>query len=670
MTTPVQELYRQFDPREPLAEGDPRYVDTLEARGIPSFLGQVWLPLTTSKPVKILVRSGPGTGITTMMLHLRKRLQEAGRHVKYLDTIPRIDFTTDFNLAFGEIDKKLPELPIAIVDHPDDLNKRDIESLFSSPPEGHLIIVVPWDFKNYGSLQLLRDGGADLAFPQLEVFNKDSKINGEVAKTLREIVRKRAPVRAFSDDALDILCEHSEGNLRKLMTLIQMACTEAFSRESLPLVVSDVEAAIHRFDSIHGKITKIEHSHDSTCGRFYLRRIELDNVRGFHSLNLPFETSKASPRMQTVVIGRNGTCKTTLLRAIALAFADEQDASALLSAPNGRWVTEGAKESTIRLDLEPVGGGKSVVRAVKLIANGQSERVELEGDPSEKQLFICAYGMGRGHFGGEPGRGYRTQDSVATLFRYEERLAQSELVLRRLNDFLGSRRFDAVLNALKRALGLGPEHRIELPPGGGVEISGPDLGARVPLEGWADGYRMTFSWMIDFYGRAMRAGAIDEDGDIRGVLLIDELEQHLHPDMQRELLAHLAKALPHVQIIATTHSPVIALTVSAEQIVSLQRDGAQIRTATVPNLDAYSAEDVLVEKALFGTDPYSPETRRRLDRHLELARIPPEERTEEQVAELQEIVATMDPASLPVPEDDPVVARLDEIKAALEDADG
>ena len=73
--------------------------------------------------------------------------------------------------------------------------------------------------------------------------------------------------------------------------------------------------------------------------------------------------------MQTVVIGRNGTCKTTLLRAIALAFADEQDAAALLSAPNGRWVTEGAKEGAIRLYLEPIPGGEPVVRIVKLTAN-------------------------------------------------------------------------------------------------------------------------------------------------------------------------------------------------------------------------------------------------------------------------------------------------------------
>ncbi len=408
-----------------------------------------------------------------------------------------------------------------------------------------------------------------------------------------------------------------------------------------------------------------------------LRRLELENIRGFDHLEIDFGAPEEPPRMQTVVVGRNGTCKTTLLRAIALGFATQADADVLLSVPNGRWLTEGEKSGIIRLELEPVDGGPLTSRGLELVADRESERILPESAAKVhrrhgeapplpwRQVFLCAYGMGRGHVGGEPGRGYRMMDSVATLFRYEERLVTSELVLRRLRDFLGEARFDAVLAGLKRALGLGPEHLIELPPGGGVEISGPDLGGRIPLEGWADGYRTTFSWMIDFYGWAMRADAVDADGEVRGILLVDELEQHLHPAMQKELLAQLGKVLPRVQVLTTTHSPIVALAAGADQIVSLHRDGLRIHRAAVPDLDGYSADDVLVEEALFGTDPYAATTRRRLDRQLQLARIPPEERSPEQAAELRRLVAEIGPGALPDLRDDPVVARLDELKALL-----
>ena len=129
--------------------------------------------------------------------------------------------------------------------------------------------------------------------------------------------------------------------------------------------------------------------------------------------------------------------------------------------------------------------------------------------------------------------------------------------------------------------------------------------------------------------------ALRGDGEVRGILLIDELEQHLHPTMQRELLAQLERALPHVQIIVTTHSPLIALAAQHDQLVSLHRDGPRIYLAEVPRLDGYSAEDVLVEKALFGTDPYAPMTRRQLDRQMELARILPEDRLPQEVEELR-----------------------------------
>jgi hypothetical protein len=60
----------------------------------------------------------------------------------------------------------------------------------------------------------------------------------------------------------------------------------------------------------------------------YLRRVELHNVKLIKRLNLDFMRGE-EPRMWTVIIGPNGTCKTAILQAIARAVAGKTSANTL-----------------------------------------------------------------------------------------------------------------------------------------------------------------------------------------------------------------------------------------------------------------------------------------------------------------------------------------------------
>ena len=217
-------------------------------------------------------------------------------------------------------------------------------------------------------------------------------------------------------------------------------------------------------------------------------------------------------------------------------------------------------------------------------------------------------------------------DGVYTLFDYRRTLLDPELTLRRLRDFLGTDRYERTLTGIKRALGLGSEDEISLPRGGGVELSGPSIGGRIRLEGWADGYRMTFNWMLDFYGRVVNAdmiNLINREGHVRGIILIDEIEQHLHPSMQAEILPRITEVFPEIQLIATTHSPLVALDAKPDELVVLRREGNEVvREEDVPDYTGYSAEDMLVDERLFDTEIYSPEMREKVGRYRELAPLP------------------------------------------------
>ena len=133
----------------------------------------------------------------------------------------------------------------------------------------------------------------------------------------------------------------------------------------------------------------------------------------------------------------------------------------------------------------------------------------------------------------------------------------------------------------------------------------------------------------------MRAESIDEEGHIEGILLLDEIEQHLHPSMQAEILPRLSELLPKMQIFATTHSPLVALDASPEELVVLRREGDEIvAEQNVPNFLGYSVEDMLADPRLFDTEIYGHDTREKLTEYRELAAVPQEERSPDQRSRL------------------------------------
>ena len=272
-----------------------------------------------------------------------------------------------------------------------------------------------------------------------------------------------------------------------------------------------------------------------------LRSLELDNIRNFKNLKLDFGDAAASSsgplrrHQTTLVIGRNGTNKSTLLRALALALANETDASAMLATEMGSLVGERGDRARIRVELATRDGLEfELVRELRR-DGGIDTLVGSHGQSAEEMgLFVCGYGAGRGVTGTDSGRDYRVFDATGSLFDYRRELLSPELVLRRLADSLGEPRFGAALVQIARAIGLeGENPRIEFAKGGGVAITADGVGRQIPLEGLADGFRVMFSWIIDAYGRTLKRNWLCEDGSVGGLILIDEIDQHLHPQLQQ-----------------------------------------------------------------------------------------------------------------------------------------
>ena len=89
----------------------------------------------------------------------------------------------------------------------------------------------------------------------------------------------------------------------------------------------------------------------------------------------------------------------------------------------------------------------------------------------------------------------------------------------------------------------------------------------VPFSALSDGYRAYIGWIADLlYHICMGCPTGRKLIDNHGVVLVDEIDLHIHPEWQRTMVSRVAKTLPKLQFVFTTHSPIIAGTLEAENL--------------------------------------------------------------------------------------------------------
>jgi predicted ATP-binding protein involved in virulence len=113
-------------------------------------------------------------------------------------------------------------------------------------------------------------------------------------------------------------------------------------------------------------------------------------------------------------------------------------------------------------------------------------------------------------------------------------------------------------------------------------------GNRLELGQLSDGERGLLTILLDLTRRLSQLNPKVENParDGQAVVLIDELDLHLHPKWQRTAVGNLIKAFPKVQFVATTHSPQILGELAGDQILLLQRDGPPIQARQTFGMDS------------------------------------------------------------------------------------
>jgi energy-coupling factor transporter ATP-binding protein EcfA2 len=315
-----------------------------------------------------------------------------------------------------------------------------------------------------------------------------------------------------------------------------------------------------------------------TSAKGALKRLTLDNIGPFDHLELDLDPG------WNILLGDNGVGKSNVLKAIAVAICGRDArtyANRLIKVgkPQGSILLETDRGTTYRTELVP-GGVEAEVISVPgrpLEAEGwlaigfppsrmfswdrpKGPEVRIERRPSSEDLLPLIQGVP------DPRMDKLKQWLLNLDYWIKDAREKKE-------DWQRYERLREEFFNIIRKLTVGT--KVEY---GGVESAMFELkvitaDGRLPLEAISQGTAALFGWVGILLQRLYEM----PDQSIAPVkrfalVLIDELDAHMHPGWQQALIPLLKEIFPNIQFLATTHSPFLAVGRRASEIVRLRRD--------------------------------------------------------------------------------------------------
>ncbi len=351
----------------------------------------------------------------------------------------------------------------------------------------------------------------------------------------------------------------------------------------------------------------------------YFLSLEVEKVLCFKDKQvLDLSDGDGKPAQWTVILGNNGVGKTTLLRCLAGMEVEKKfdpeyprEDPVFFASPI---LFESSDSREIWQDLIVLGNNNLKVNAEvgydflmsslkatnpnksKNLSTLKKERIEVElgdyftGLPWEKLRGLICYGYGATRNLGETSlsESLPSENSASlfsekvSLINAEEWFLQTDYAALRASGKTRDRlqkQLQQIIEVLKRILPDIEDIRIAptdedrllpmaefLTPYGWVHLSGLGLG-----------YRTAIAWMVDLAVRLFRRYPNSEDPlSEPAIVLVDEIDLHLHPKWQRTIMSFLTERFPNTQFIVTAHSPLVVQAAKDANIVLLRREGDRV----------------------------------------------------------------------------------------------
>jgi len=313
-------------------------------------------------------------------------------------------------------------------------------------------------------------------------------------------------------------------------------------------------------------------------------RIRIEHFKGIENLEIEIPTNKEHLNRTPclAILGENAAGKSSILQAIALCQM-RPEFRPQVSSDLDDYIPRGTTNWDMRLGQIPnISVEMGPVHANSIVILSQEKAF---ASRSETPVLLMAYGARRYFNGLRSKRG--TLAPVLSMF---DPLATIANPLPWLGT-LSQDRFEAVARAVRIIMALGEDDYLDRSQKGGVYVHA--FGRTTPIEKLSEGYKSVFCMTVDIARNLFSCW--DNLEEAKGLVLIDELETHLHPRWKLMIAPAIRKAFPSVQFIVTTHDPLCLNGFSREEILVLTRGPEGVLTGKdLPQLAGLGPEQLLV----------------------------------------------------------------------------
>jgi hypothetical protein len=199
----------------------------------------------------------------------------------------------------------------------------------------------------------------------------------------------------------------------------------------------------------------------------------------------------------------------------------------------------------------------------------------------------------------------------------------------------GTNDFHTAEGVIRDLLRLAPSTRLRIAEGDvRVQEAGQKRASWLTLDQLSDGNQTVLAMATGIMGPLYRKWDVIREAE--GVVLVDELDAHLHPRWKMRIVGDLRRTFPNVQFVASTHEPLCLRGLLDREILSLQRVNGRVEyTDDLPSPKTMRVDELLTSRFFGLYSTLDPDTERELQRYYDLLAL--DTRTPEEQDELEQL---------------------------------
>lgn len=353
-----------------------------------------------------------------------------------------------------------------------------------------------------------------------------------------------------------------------------------------------------------------------------ITHVRIENFRGIEELEFEIPTTDWK-----MLIGENGTGKSSILQAVAIALMGREQANRLRRLGDldpEKLVRRGTNAARIVVrqaaSMEPI--DVTVKRHGFEYARGRA---------NQKAVLL---GFGSARWLPRPKSMPPETDEwirVRNLVNPFVPLCDADKWLRELRS--GTNDFRAAEGVIKALLRLAQTTRLRVIENElRVEEQGRPRGRWLTLDQLSDGYQSALAMAAGIMGPLFSKWDVMREAE--GVVLVDELDAHLHPRWKMRIVSDLRAAFPKVQFLASTHEPLCLRGLLEQEILSLRREnGELVATDQLPSPVGLRVDQLLTSRFFGLHSTLDPDQERDFERYYVL--LAQDSRTDDEDRELE-----------------------------------